>query len=96
MNPVLKAIQAALQLAAGFLPERFRAVVLLVSSLLGTLNIPPADPKVGKVAQLVADLIADLQAALELTDSDAQESARLLAENRFLRAWSQLTPGGAA
>lgn len=92
-NAILEALKAALGVIAGFLPEKWAGLIRLVQSLLGTINVPPGDPRTEKVAKLVADLLQDVESAMQL-DASAQETARLAIENRFLRAWVELSPGG--
>ncbi len=94
MNAVLKAIQAAVSLAAGLLPEKFRPVAQLIAGLLGTLNLPAGDPKVERVAAIVAELMTDLEAATKLPDATAQDAARAVLENRAHRALVEIVGGG--
>lgn len=91
MTTVLKALLAALQLATNWLPPAFRPVAQLIAGILGTLNLPPGDPKVERAAQVIAELVTDLDAALQLPDVDAQMAARLALENKAHRALSELT-----
>lgn len=93
MNGILEALKAALGVIAGLLPEKWAGLIRLVQSLLGMINVPPGDPRAEKVAKLVADLLLDIENAMQL-DVSAQETARLAIENRFLRAWVELSPGG--
>lgn len=91
MTTVLKALLAALQLATNWLPPAFRPVAQLIAGILGTLNLPPGDPKIERAAQVIAELVTDLDAALQLPDADAQMAARLALERRAHRALSDLT-----
>lgn len=93
MNPVLQAVLAALKLASHLLPENLRGVAQFVAGLLGNLQIPASDPRTEKIAKLVADIMTDLDAALDLPDANAQYAARLAIENKFMRAWIELSPG---
>lgn len=95
MTSVMAAIVAALNLAANYVPDAFKGILALAASLIGQLNLFPSDPRVGRIAGLVAQLIEEMDAALELTDDDLRESARLMLENKFLHGWAVLvTQGG--
>lgn len=94
MTAVLKALLAALQLASNWLPPAFRPVAQLIAGILGTLNLPPGDPKIEQAAKVIAELVTDLDAALQLPDVDAQTAARLALEHRAHKALSDLTGGG--
>lgn len=93
MSPFIQMAQAALRLVAGLLPEAWGNSVLMVASLLGLLKLPAGDPKQSRVAEIVVALIADVKEGLELTDNNAQLTARLMAENRALRALAELSGG---
>ena len=94
MTAVLKALLAALQLASNWLPPAFRPVAQLIAGILGTLNLPPGDPKLEAAAKVIAELVTDLDAALQLPDVGAQTAARLVLENKAHRALRDLTGGG--
>lgn len=94
MNTVINALIALLSLGANFLPEGFRGTVKLVLGLLGGLNLPEGDPRVQKVAELIADLADEISTAMSLPEATAREAARLALEHKFLRAWVALMPGG--
>lgn len=90
MNPIAKALQEVIRFLAEYLPESARPFVDLVANLLGGLDIPISDPRMAQVAQLVAELIVDLNTLGAIEDANVAQRARLLAENRFTRAWREL------
>lgn len=92
-NAVLEALKAALGVVAGILPEKWGNLVRMIQGLLGMFDFPPADPRTERVAEVVAQLLKDVGEAMKL-DAAAQEKARLVIENRALRALVELTPGG--
>lgn len=92
-NAIVEALKAALGVLAGILPERWSALVQMVQGLLNLVKFPASDPRTEKVAKLVAGLLTDLEHAMTL-EASAQETARLVIENKFLRAWAELSPGG--
>lgn len=94
MNPVLGVLQLVLRYMSKLLPENIRPFVGWVADLLGTLNLPPSDPRVNQVAELVAQLIKDIEALDAIQDVAAREKARLILENRFGRAWIALSMSG--
>lgn len=91
MNPVAQMIRQMLLLLSTTLPENLRPFLNLVAMLVGNLNIPVSDPRIEKVAELVAQLAVDIQNLGALEDADARMKARLLLENRFHTAWAQLS-----
>lgn len=94
MNAVLKALLAALQLATNWLPPAFRPVAQLIAGILGTMNLPPGDPKTERAAAIISDLVLDLDAALQLEDVEAQTAARLVLEAKAHRALADLVGSG--
>lgn len=94
MNHLLEAAKAAMRLLARLLPETWQSLANLVIGLLDMLDLAPGDPRTERVAELIADLMNDMDAAMDLPDATAQEKARLVLENRFMRAWFELSPGG--
>lgn len=94
MNAVLRALLAALQLATNWLPPAFRPVAQLIAGILGTLNLPPGDPKTDRAAEIIAGLVLDLDAALQIEDVEAQTAARLVLEQRAHRALVELVGEG--
>lgn len=93
MTAILKALLAALQLATNWLPPAFRPIAHLIAGMLGTLNLPPGDPRVERAAAVIAELVTDLDAALQLPDVEAQTAARLTLEHKAHRALAELTGG---
>ncbi|MFA5552079.1 MAG: hypothetical protein WDA03_10760 [Trueperaceae bacterium] len=91
-NAVLEALKAALGLVAGLLPEKWAGLVRMIQGLLNMFNFPASDPRTERVAGIVAELLRDIGEAMKL-DATAQERARLVIENRALRAIVELTPG---
>lgn len=92
-NAILEALKAALGVIAGFLPEKWGNLVRMIQGLLAAFNFPASDPRTERVAGIVTDLLKDIAEAMKL-DASAQEKARLVIENRALRAIVELTPGG--
>lgn len=94
-NAVLEALKAALGVVAGILPDKWGNLIRMIQGLLNMFNFPPSDPRTEQVAGIVAGLLKDVEEAMKL-DASAQEKARLVIENRALRAIVELTPGGGA
>lgn len=92
-NAVLEALKTALGVVAGLLPDKWAGLVRMIQGLLSMFNFPPSDPRTERVASIVAELLKDVGEAMKL-DATAQEKARLVIENRALRAIVELTPGG--
>lgn len=90
MNPIAQALKTVVEFIADQLPEAVRPFLQTVANLLGGLDINIGDPTMGKVAELVAGLLVDFRAISEIQDADVAMRARLLAENRFTRAWRDL------
>lgn len=93
-NAIVEALKAALGVLAGVLPDKWANLVRMVRGLLDFVNFPATDPRTEKIAEIVAGLLTDLEQAMTLTDATAQEKARLVIENKFFRAWVELSPGG--
>lgn len=90
MNPIAQALKTVVEFIADQLPEAVRPFLQTVANLLGRLDLSIGDPIMAKVADLIAGLLVDFRAISEIEDADVAMRARLLAENRFTRAWRDL------
>lgn len=94
MNAVITTLLAALGVIGKLAPPPFNSLAALIVSLLGRVELPPGDPRADAITRLLADALDDMKAALDIPDAGARDAARLAIENRILRAWVELTPGG--
>lgn len=85
-----KALEQVVRFMADFLPEAVRPFLDIVAGLLGRLDLGGDDPRLGRIGSLVAELLVDLRVVGEIEDANVAMRARLLAENRFTRAWRDL------
>lgn len=90
MNPIAEALKQLLLFLTERLPEASRPFVEMIANLIGNLNIPVGDDRMGVLAEKVAELIVDMRAVGHIEDADMAMRARLLAENRFVRVWREL------
>lgn len=90
MNQVARALQQVVLFVMEFLPEQVRPFLQTVADLLGRLSPDVGDERMAKVAQLVAELLVDLRILGDIHDADVAMRLRLIAENRFTRAWRDL------
>lgn len=85
-----KALKEFLLFVREFVPESMRGFLNLVANAIGALDLPPGDPKLGKLIDVTVALVRDLRRIGEARDTAIADRLRLVAENRFVRAWSKL------
>lgn len=89
-----EALKQVVLFMADYLPEATRPFLNMVAGLLGNLNLGDDRQRLARVGSLVAELLVDLRVVGEIEDSNMATRARLVAENRFTRAWRDLGLGG--
>lgn len=94
MSGVIAALLAALGVVGKLAPPPFDSLAQLIVTLVGRLDLPAGDPRAEAIAKVLAEALDDMKAALDIPDASARDAARLAIENRVLRAWVELTPGG--
>jgi hypothetical protein len=85
-NAVRDALALALRIVAGLVPERWQAVVMIVSNAIAAADWGDEDIRWGELARLVTELLRDIEAARGLEGVDLTLAARAAAEVRYTRA----------
>jgi hypothetical protein len=85
-NQVRDVIALSLRVIAGLVPERWQAVVMIVSNAIAAADWGDEDIRWGELARLVVELLRDIEAARGLEGVDLTLAARAAAEIRYTKA----------
>ena len=84
------ALETTLRIVSGLVPDQWRAVVLVVASVLANVEWDDSDARWAEIARVVNDLLREIEAAGALTGKDLILGARAAAEVRYTRQLREL------
>jgi hypothetical protein len=77
------ALEIMLRIVSGLVPEQWRAVVLVIASMVGRAEWGDGDERWHDLARIVTELLREIEAAGALAGKDLILAARAAAEIRY-------------
>ena len=79
------ALETMLRIVSGLVPDQWRAVTLLVASVVASTEWDDSDVRWAEIARVVNELLREIEAAGALAGKDLILAARAAAEVRYTR-----------